>query len=69
MRVLVTGANGFIGKNLTVHLNEKGIESVPFTRDMSSQDLAASLENVDFVFHLAGVSRPNSSMDSSVSGR
>jgi UDP-2-acetamido-2,6-beta-L-arabino-hexul-4-ose reductase len=58
MRVLVTGANGFIGKNLLVHLHEQGIESVPFTRDMTQHDLAAALEGVDFVFHLAGVNRP-----------
>jgi UDP-2-acetamido-2,6-beta-L-arabino-hexul-4-ose reductase len=58
MRVLVTGANGFIGKNLLVHLREKGIECVPFTRDMTQRDLAAALKEVDFVFHLAGVNRP-----------
>jgi UDP-2-acetamido-2,6-beta-L-arabino-hexul-4-ose reductase len=58
MRVLVTGANGFIGKNLIVHLNEQDIEVVPFTHDMAQHDLAAALEGVDFVFHLAGVNRP-----------
>lgn len=58
MQVLVTGANGFIGKNLIVHLREKGIETVPFTRDMPLSDLAAVLGSVDFVFHLAGVNRP-----------
>jgi UDP-2-acetamido-2,6-beta-L-arabino-hexul-4-ose reductase len=58
MRVLVTGANGFIGKNLIVHLHEQGIETVPFTRDMTLGDLAAALSGVDFVFHLAGINRP-----------
>jgi UDP-2-acetamido-2,6-beta-L-arabino-hexul-4-ose reductase len=58
MRVLVTGANGFVGKNLIVHLREKGIEAVPFTRDMSLDALAVALESVEFVFHLAGVNRP-----------
>lgn len=58
MRALVTGANGFIGKNLLVHLRERQIESVPFTREMSGQELAVTLQGVDFVFHLAGVNRP-----------
>lgn len=58
MRVLVTGANGFIGKNLIVHLHEQGIEPVLFTRDMPLCDLAATLDGVDFVFHFAGVNRP-----------
>lgn len=58
MRVLVTGANGFIGKNLLVHLHEQGVEAVQFTRDMAIGDLSAALDEVDFVFHLAGVNRP-----------
>ena len=58
MRVLVTGANGFIGKNLLVHLHEQGVEAVQFTRDMTPGALAAALDGVDFVFHLAGVNRP-----------
>lgn len=58
MRVLVTGANGFMGKNLLVHLREQGIEAVSFTHEMGQADLAAKLGDVDFVFHLAGVNRP-----------
>lgn len=58
MRILVTGANGFIGKNLLVHLRERQIEAEAFTRGMSIQELAAALKRVDFVFHLAGVNRP-----------
>lgn len=59
MRVLVTGANGFIGKNLLVHLAErKDIEVVCFTREHSAADLPAMLHGVQFVFHLAGINRP-----------
>lgn len=59
MRVLVTGANGFIGKNLLLHFQEKGdIDVVPFTREHSVDDLPALLEGVDWVFHLAGINRP-----------
>lgn len=58
MRVLVTGANGFLGKNLQVHLREQKIETVLFTHEMSGKHLPECLAGVDFVFHLAGVNRP-----------
>lgn len=59
MKVLVTGANGFIGKNLVVHLQERqGTEVLRFVRGESAADLAAKVAQVDFVFHLAGVNRP-----------
>lgn len=59
MRVLVTGANGFIGKNLLMHLQEKGgMEVVSFTRQHSASDLPTMLEGIDWVFHLAGINRP-----------
>jgi UDP-2-acetamido-2,6-beta-L-arabino-hexul-4-ose reductase len=59
MRVLVTGANGFLGKNLCLRLNELGtIEVLPITRESSEQDLQTALNQADFIFHLAGVNRP-----------
>lgn len=59
MKVLVTGANGFIGKNLQMHLQEKGgFEVVPFTREHTEQDLPGLLDGVDWVVHLAGINRP-----------
>jgi UDP-2-acetamido-2,6-beta-L-arabino-hexul-4-ose reductase len=59
MKVLVTGANGFIGKNLVVHLRERsGMEVLGFVRGESVSDLATKVAQVDFVFHLAGVNRP-----------
>lgn len=59
MRVLVTGANGFIGKNLQMHLRERGgVEVVPFTREHNESEMPALLEGVDWVFHLAGINRP-----------
>lgn len=59
MKVLITGAQGFIGKNLGLHLNERqDVEVVAFTRDQQTTDLPQLLDGVDLVFHLAGINRP-----------
>jgi UDP-2-acetamido-2,6-beta-L-arabino-hexul-4-ose reductase len=59
MKVLITGANGFVGKNLQLHLAErKDVQVVCFTRGDEVAQLPALLQGVDFVFHLAGVNRP-----------
>lgn len=59
MKVMITGANGFVGTNLRLHLAErKDVAVVCFDRSDSVADLPAMLEGVDFVFHLAGVNRP-----------
>ena len=59
MKVLITGANGFVGKNLQLHLAvRKDVQVVCFTRDDDVAQLPALLQGVDFVFHLAGVNRP-----------
>ena len=59
MNVLITGAKGFIGKNLSLFLKEQGKYVVTeIDRDSSESDLNVALANADFVFHLAGVNRP-----------
>jgi UDP-2-acetamido-2,6-beta-L-arabino-hexul-4-ose reductase len=59
MKVLVTGANGFIGRNLKLHLSErKEIVVIPFTRDNDFDELSYLIHDVDFIFHLAGINRP-----------
>ncbi|MEZ8287557.1 NAD-dependent epimerase/dehydratase family protein [Vibrio splendidus] len=59
MNIIVTGAQGFIGKNLCVMLAEKGYDSVvQIDRDTSEEAIKAALSNADFVFHLAGINRP-----------
>ncbi|MGF6285502.1 UDP-2-acetamido-2,6-beta-L-arabino-hexul-4-ose reductase [Pseudomonas silensiensis] len=61
MKVLITGSNGFVGKNLIAHLSERpDVEVIPFTRDDNISQLPELVRDVDFVFHLAGVNRPQS---------
>jgi UDP-2-acetamido-2,6-beta-L-arabino-hexul-4-ose reductase len=61
MKVLVTGANGFIGKNLVLRLREQlCIEVLIFARGDTDAALHASLVLADVVIHLAGENRPSS---------
>ena len=59
MKVLITGANGFVGKNLQLQLAErKDVQVACFTRSDDVAQLPDMLAGVDLVFHLAGVNRP-----------
>ncbi|WP_024607986.1 capsular polysaccharide biosynthesis protein CapF [Pseudoalteromonas sp. TAB23] len=59
MNILVTGANGFIGRNLCVHLKEAGFENVEkITRDDDDISIDEKVKNADFIYHLAGINRP-----------
>ena len=70
MKILVTGAKGFVGKNLCAQLNnikegkakcygdlvvEEGVE---YDIDSTSEQLEYYCQQADFVFNLAGVNRP-----------
>ncbi|UTV26968.1 UDP-2-acetamido-2,6-beta-L-arabino-hexul-4-ose reductase [Photobacterium atrarenae] len=59
MKIVVTGAKGFIGKNLCLRLHEIGYSDVhEVDIETTPEQLETALENADFVFHLAGVNRP-----------
>jgi UDP-2-acetamido-2,6-beta-L-arabino-hexul-4-ose reductase len=70
MNILITGAKGFIGKNLIVQLNnikegKAKEERIPSDLIVFAYDVDSNLESLDeycqkanFVFHLAGVNRP-----------
>jgi len=63
MNVLVTGSNGFIGKNLIIHLNELNIQVTTYTRENSIQDLEEFIKDIDWIIHLAGENRPKDERD------
>lgn len=59
MKLLVTGANGFIGKNLCLFLQELGFKDVStITRADSQLEVSKKVKQAEFIFHLAGVNRP-----------
>ncbi len=70
MNILITGANGFVGKNLTCALQNikdgkdktrlelKIDELYLYDIDTPAEVLEKGCENADFVFNLAGVNRP-----------
>ena len=59
MRVLVTGAKGFVGRNLCLALERlEGVEVLRYDLGNTRAELEEWAGTCDFVFHLAGVNRP-----------
>ena len=64
MKILITGAKGFVGKNLIVELRNQGFEDLmEFDVDTDPNQLDKYARECDFVFHLAGVNRPENTAD------
>ena len=75
MKILVTGAKGFVGKNLCAQLNniregknkcygDLTISQVlEYDVDSTIEELEAFCQSCDFVFNLAGVNRPQNSVE------
>ncbi len=61
MKILITGAKGFIGQNLIAELKNRKYEEI-FECDIDTPKdfLEDCAKKCDFVFHLAGVNRPKS---------
>ena len=70
MKILITGAKGFVGRNLVAQLRniQSGkaknyglspeLEIFEYDIDSNPADLDGYCRNADFVFNLAGVNRP-----------
>lgn len=59
MKVLITGSNGFIARNLQLHLLEReGVEILTFSHSDAPDRLTGLVAEADFIYHLAGVNRP-----------
>ncbi len=63
--ILITGAKGFIGRNLVATLQQARPDFVlqEFDLDDKEEDLAEFLASTDFIVHLAGVNRPERQED------
>ena len=58
MNILITGSDGFIGKNLHFFLKEAGFESIfRVTLEDTKNDILKKVASADFIYHLAGVNR------------
>ncbi len=64
MKILVTGANGFIAKNLIAELHNQGFDDIlEFDKDSTLDLLDSFTQECQFVFHLAGINRPTNPED------
>ena len=59
MKILITGSNGFVGRNLISNLSlNKELEIYKYDIESTLEDLDRYTKDCDFVYHLAGVNRP-----------
>ena len=59
MKILITGAKGFVGKNLIAELRNQGFtDLLEFDVDTEPTQLEEYASKCEFIFHLAGVNRP-----------
>jgi len=59
MKLLITGSNGFVGKNLIAELRNQGFtDLLEYDINKNNDLLDDFARDCQFVFHLAGVNRP-----------
>lgn len=63
-KILVTGSDGFLGRNLCVALERcEDVEVLRFDVEHTEQVLEQHVCEADFIFHLAGVNRPKAEQE------
>lgn len=60
MRILVTGAKGFVGSNLCDRLHRLNYQVFEYDKDNNADELERFVFDCDFIVHLAGINRPTS---------
>ena len=64
MNILITGSQGFIGKNIKFFLKDKkNIKIIEYTKKKSVKDLKEKIKKADFILHLAGENRSSKTQD------
>ena len=64
LKVLVTGSEGFIGKNLVLKLNEYSkFQTIEFNRKSNPEKIKELIKKCDALIHLAGENRPKNEID------
>jgi len=62
-RILITGSNGFIAKNLISRLKNENHMLYFHNRNESIENLKEALLNSEIIFHFAGVNKPKNTTD------
>ena len=63
-RVIISGAKGFVGKNLRKFLSKNKIISIPLSRNNFKKNQFPSLKNASHFVHLAGIGSESIDQDS-----
>ncbi len=64
MKIVITGSQGFIAKNLRFHLIENGFKNIYFiSKETNAEDFEEILSDCEIIYHLAGENRPKDNSD------
>lgn len=63
-KIMITGAYGFLGKNLVAELRNQGFENLMLVGSGTSNgELEKNCREAEFIYHLAGINRPKNSKE------